>query len=111
MQKLFSFKLEVRMQHEILVIETSDNFRYMQVTEFLIVSSYQFILSQSPKAIMVMQKAAQSRIDHMTLQWKGKKKLVPSVLAQKYLVILPRKYVMHLRKLFCMHTFSASKFD
>lgn len=74
MQKLFSFKLEVRMQHEILVIETSDNFRYMQVTEFLIVSSYQFILSQSPKAIMVMQKAAQSRIDHMTLQWKGKKK-------------------------------------
>jgi len=35
MQKLFSFKLEVWMQHEILIIETSDNFRYMQVTEFL----------------------------------------------------------------------------
>lgn len=49
MQKLFSFKLEVWMQHEILIIETSDNF--MQITEFLIVSSHQFILSQSPKAM------------------------------------------------------------
>ena len=51
MQKLFSVKLEGWTQHEIPVTETSDNFWYMQVTEFLKVSSHQFIPSQSPKAV------------------------------------------------------------
>lgn len=46
MQKLFLVKLEGWMQHEIPIIETSNNFWYMQVTESLKVSG-EFLVSSS----------------------------------------------------------------
>lgn len=87
MQKLFLVKLEGWMEHEIPVIETSDNFWYMWATESLKVSGDQFIRSQSPKAqnghawdLMVLYRSND-------FQEEKERKLSISLLAHKYLPV------------------------